>query len=122
MAKEKSGSRKIEAGFYDELRLIVNQYKESSGDEPLDGDEVDKLVEHLRNGINLMEGNLTEDEYLELEEKGHDGVIKICVENNLDSEHWEEIEDVIRDALIEYGVKARIEDPNTGNSTVTYRR
>lgn len=45
---------------------ILREYKGGS-DEPLDGDEVDRLVEHLRNKINLQEGNITDEEYLELE-------------------------------------------------------
>lgn len=36
--------------------------------EPLDGDEVDILVEHLRNRLNLINGNITQKEYEELEE------------------------------------------------------
>lgn len=31
--------------------------------EPLDGDEVDVLVEHLRNHFNLLNGNITQAEY-----------------------------------------------------------
>ena len=38
----------------------------------LTGDEVDVLVEHLRNMLNLMNGNITHDEYLELEEDVYD--------------------------------------------------
>lgn len=37
--------------------------------EPLDGDEVDLLVEHIRNEINLSQGNITYQEYQNLEEK-----------------------------------------------------
>ena len=35
--------------------------------EPLDGDEVDRLVEHLRNQLNLINGNITQEEYDKLE-------------------------------------------------------
>ena len=34
----------------------------------LTGEEVDVLIEHLRNMLNLMNGNITHDEYLKLEE------------------------------------------------------
>lgn len=47
----------------DELRLIIEDYK-AGNDEPLDGDEVDKLVDWLRLKINLLEGNITWEEYL----------------------------------------------------------
>lgn len=47
-----------------ELRKIIDDYKDGS-DEPLDGDEAESLVEILRKKINLMEGNITESEYLE---------------------------------------------------------
>lgn len=42
-----------------------NWYKDN---EPLDGDEVDCLVEHLRNQLNLINGNITQEEYEKLEE------------------------------------------------------
>lgn len=48
--------------FFDELRDIIKLYKDGS-EEPLDGDEVDRLVKHLKNQINLIEGNITEEEY-----------------------------------------------------------
>lgn len=48
------------------IHTIIKEYKDGSG-EPLDGDEVDRLVEHLRNKINLQEGNITDEEYLELD-------------------------------------------------------
>jgi uncharacterized membrane protein len=46
---------------------IIEKYKDGS-DEPLDGDEVDRLIEHLRNSINFIEGNITEEEYEKLED------------------------------------------------------
>ena len=52
--------------FEIEIRKILKIYKEGSK-EPLDGDEVDALTEHIRNRINLTEGNITEKEYAELE-------------------------------------------------------
>ena len=57
----------MELEFGDRLGEIIKKYKEGS-DEALDGDEVDRLTEHLRNQINLIEGNVTEEEYLKLEE------------------------------------------------------
>ncbi|MEW6687418.1 MAG: hypothetical protein AB1393_14635 [Candidatus Edwardsbacteria bacterium] len=57
-----------ETTWLDELKSIITDYKEGS-DEPLDGDEVDRLIEHIRNRINLHEGNITDAEFEELEEK-----------------------------------------------------
>lgn len=54
--------------FY-ELRDIIKLYKDGSK-EPLDGDEVDKLIRHLKNQVNLIEGNITEKEYDKLEQRG----------------------------------------------------
>ena len=51
------------------LNRIIDDYKEDSG-EPLDGDEVEELIEHFRNYINLREGNITEEEFADLEEDG----------------------------------------------------
>lgn len=45
---------------------IIKEYKKGN-DEPLDGDEVDRLTEHLRNKMNLHEGNITQEEYIQLE-------------------------------------------------------
>lgn len=59
----------VELEFESELILILNRYDESWVTEPLDGDEVDKLVEHLRNMLNYMNGNITHKEYMKLEEK-----------------------------------------------------
>lgn len=50
--------------WQDELQKIIDDWKEGSKD-PLDGDEVDALVEIIRKKINYMEGNITKDEYLE---------------------------------------------------------
>ena len=54
--------------FYEELKGIMEKYNQSDWNEPLDGDEVDLLVDHLKNQLNLMNGNITDDEYLQLEE------------------------------------------------------
>jgi len=54
--------------FMPYLEKIILKYRGDENEEPLDGDEVDRLVEHLRNAINLHEGNITNEEYLEYEE------------------------------------------------------
>ncbi len=48
--------------WYNELERILIDYKED-WEEPLDGDEVDTLIEILRAKLNLIEGNITEEEY-----------------------------------------------------------
>lgn len=53
--------------FFDELREIIKLYKDGS-EEPLDGDEVDRLAKHLKNQINYIEGNITDEEYDKLED------------------------------------------------------
>ena len=56
--------------FGEELIKILNIYTNKEWqDEPLDSDEVDILVEHLRNQLNLINGNLTNEEYNNLENK-----------------------------------------------------
>ena len=47
----------------DHLSKILNDYKEGNTTEPLDGDEVDKLTEIIRARLNLIEGNITWEEY-----------------------------------------------------------
>ena len=43
---------------------ILDTYTENSWeDEPLDGDEVDRLTEFLRAKLNLINGNITQEEY-----------------------------------------------------------
>ena len=37
-------------------------------EEPLDSDEVDRLVKHLKNQLELINGNITKEEYIKLEE------------------------------------------------------
>ena len=54
--------------FNEQLQSIISEYKEGYTD-ALNGDEVDVLTEHLRNEINLNEGNITQAEYIKLEEK-----------------------------------------------------
>ena len=57
--------------FYEELKEILNKYCETNWEDDienaLDGDEVDRLTEHLRNQLHLMNGNLTVSEYLQIE-------------------------------------------------------
>ena len=54
--------------FGEELQKILNIYTDNEWtSEPLDGDEADNLVEHIRNQLNLLNGNITEQEYEKLE-------------------------------------------------------
>lgn len=56
--------------FGKELIDILNIYTENDWEnEPLDSDEVDMLVNHLKNQLNLINGNITQEEYNELEKK-----------------------------------------------------
>lgn len=60
---------KFEMEFEKELIDILDIYTEKTWEtEPLDGDEVDVLIEHLRNRLNLINGNITQEEYDDLEE------------------------------------------------------
>ena len=52
----------FEKSLYD----ILDIYTEN-GEYDLDGEEVDNLVNHLRNELNLICGNITNDEYWKLE-------------------------------------------------------
>ena len=45
-----------------ELSQILSDYKQGDTD-PLDGDEVEDLVDLLRDKLNLIEGNITIEEY-----------------------------------------------------------
>lgn len=47
------------------LQEIITNFK-NGDDEPLDGDEVEDLIDILRAKINLHEGNITEEEYEKL--------------------------------------------------------
>lgn len=50
--------------FEKELISILDIYTEKTWEiEPLDGDEVDMLIEDLRNRLNLINGNITQKEY-----------------------------------------------------------
>lgn len=54
--------------YSEELCNILDKYAPEWQDESLDGDEVDRLVEHIRNRLNLINGNITHKEYEDLEE------------------------------------------------------
>ena len=59
----------IELEFEKELEKILYKYDEDWVKEPLDSDEVDILVEHLRNQLDYINGNITYKEYMEKEGK-----------------------------------------------------
>lgn len=60
---------RFEMEFEKELISILDIYTEKTWKtEPLDGDEIDMLIEHLRNRLNLINGNITQKEYDCLEE------------------------------------------------------
>jgi hypothetical protein len=48
--------------WIEQLIPIINEYKDGDN-EPLDGDEVDRLCFIIKLKINLHEGNITEEEY-----------------------------------------------------------
>lgn len=53
--------------FGEQLIEILDIYTDKEWiNEPLDGDEVDKLVENIKNQLNLINGNITSKEYEEL--------------------------------------------------------
>ena len=58
----------VELEFEDELVKILNKYDKSWIKEPLNSDEVEVLIGHLRNQLDLINGNITNDEYLKMEE------------------------------------------------------
>lgn len=59
----------IELEFEKELEKILYKYDEDWVKEPLNSDEVDILVEHLRNQLDYINGNITYKEYMEKEAK-----------------------------------------------------
>lgn len=68
--KVKKYRKFVELQFEKPLYKILNIYTEKEWiNEPLDSDEVDILIEHLRNQLNLINGNITNEEYNYLEEK-----------------------------------------------------
>ena len=48
--------------WIEQLLPIRNEYMEGS-DEPMDGDDVDNLINIIRAKLNLHEGNITDFEY-----------------------------------------------------------
>lgn len=48
-----------------QLEPIIKEWKDGD-EEPLDGDSVDRLTEIIKAKINLLEGNITEEEYNEV--------------------------------------------------------
>lgn len=61
------GTDVFELEFEDELVKILNKYDKSWIKEPLNSDEVEVLIGHLRNQLDLINGNITNDEYLKME-------------------------------------------------------
>ena len=57
----------LELEFEEEQIKILDKYDESWANEPLNNDEVEVLVRHLRNQLDLINGNITNKEYLERE-------------------------------------------------------
>ena len=54
--------------FGKQLTEILDIYTDKDWrDEPLDSDEVDVLIGHLKNQLELMNGNITKQEYEEKE-------------------------------------------------------
>lgn len=54
--------------FGKQLTEILDIYTDKEWqDEPLDSDEVDVLIGHLKNQLELMNGNITKQEYEEKE-------------------------------------------------------
>jgi len=49
--------------WLDYLQPIIDDYKVGSAEEPLDGDDVDRLCKIIKAKINLQEGNITQEEY-----------------------------------------------------------
>ena len=58
----------VELEFENELYKILDKYASDWNDTPLDDLEVDRLTYHIKNQLNLINGNITYKEYTELEE------------------------------------------------------
>ena len=58
----------VELEFENELYKILDKYASDWNDTPLDDFEVDRLTYHIKNQLNLINGNITYKEYIELEE------------------------------------------------------
>lgn len=78
---------KTDLQFYNELSNVLNIYMENWREEPLDVDEVDTLVEILRNQLNLINGNMTMQEYLDKENDiEKEEKVYILLENDFDND------------------------------------
>jgi len=58
--------------FHSQIFKLVDYYKRANRidkDEAMDGDQVEKLTEHIQIVINLYQGNITFDEYMDLTSK-----------------------------------------------------
>jgi hypothetical protein len=70
--------------FLTPVKAIVKEYNQRlGGDEPLDGDEVDALIERIRNTMNLDQGNITPTEYFSMER--HFGPIDLNTVSGVDA-------------------------------------
>lgn len=58
----------VELEFENELYKILDKYASDWDNIPLDYLEVDRLTYHIKNQLNLINGNITYKEYIELEE------------------------------------------------------
>lgn len=67
-----------ELQFEDQLQEILKIYKDGTN-EPLDGDEADRLVKILYAQINLIEGNILERDYEEAIEEILQGNVTITI-------------------------------------------
>ena len=61
------GKEEYKMEFQEELIQILNGYDPTWSQDPLDGDEVETLINHLRSRLNLLNGNITKEEYETLE-------------------------------------------------------
>jgi len=62
MAKQVSIYSTKMNSWIEQLQPIIDEYKDGSN-EPLDGDDVNRLTYILKAKINLQEGNITQEEY-----------------------------------------------------------
>lgn len=74
-----------ELQFEEEVRKIILAYKDGSP-EPLDGDEVDRLSSIIKAEINLIEGNMNEQEYNDALDADYSENHGTYIPNMLDSE------------------------------------
>ena len=91
--------------WIEQLLPIIAEYKDGS-DEPLDGDEVDRLCHIIKAKINLHEGNITEAEYEKCLDIDPNEAIKKAMAHYISNEEDE------YDAVITALEEALNEDPN----------